>query len=1092
MSRRGGFGHDVNNWNKTFNNKAGRRPPGLRGRDIGLYYKNLQKHAQPGKKTARDIIVHLTIPPAVLTSLENNIKSIRKLAKECNIPILKLYGLNLNKNKMDAMLTNEKPIKIDTVTGPSTSTFIKTEESCKAIEGQYETMVFKSEDVNEYKVEDNFKKPEFMPNVNAKQIIASVDMKEEPMDVAYIKTEDTDTNERLLSLRGAGDFKYGYQDIITGLFDEKLDECLGKGVAITAKSAATEDLNIALYHDYEIMLDRSDYKKIEQFRKTLPAYKKSKDILNVIDNNQMIVISGETGCGKSTQVPQLILDDAIINKRGGYVKILVTQPRRIAASSLAMRVAQERAEHIGNAVGYAVRLEKVDARDRGSIMFCTTGILLASLEVDQGLTNYTHIILDEVHERDCDIDLAMFMLKKVLHKRKDLKLILMSATIDADALSTYFNNCPMLHIEGLAYPVKDIYMEEILGMTGYKLPTIDMDQKNIKPWHRHKKKKIAEDMEKDIQYKAEIAPWLESIKKTIKYDTYKTLQDQRIEELNIDLIYDLIEYVCKGPKGAILVFLPGIADISKLLTQIQKSNYFPTSRYQIYPLHSKLPSLQQHQIFERPPENVRKIIIATNIAETSITIDDIVYVIDCGRMKHSGLIVEGNIATLQTEWISQTNLRQRRGRAGRCQPGICYHLMTSYRASKLDERPLPEIQRNPLLESVLALKRLRLGKAAEAFPLMASPPADRTVELAVKHLQQCGALDHEEKLTPMGWHLARLPVHPAAGKLLLLGALFGCLDRAASVAAVWGFKDPFQLVIGKEDEVDAAKKSFALGEGSDHVAISEAIIQWEAIPSQSQKRSFAYTNFLAHNTLELLSDMKKQFGNNLKQMGFLPSGDILSQWENRNKDNMSLFKAVIAASLYPNIATAKWANKNARNPNKVIRVKARTPEDGFIYIHPSSVMSVKKPKRGYPSAPACNNPGASWLVYWTKQLSSELYLLEITLVHSLPLLFFGELSVTEAEKPDECYITITSVKVLCKRRTAELLFEMRSLLDQVLAAKIGVSSTHAIIKNPFEDQVLKAVKELITAEDERAEYLNEEEDSESDNSEFESNTSWRR
>ncbi|XP_075980638.1 ATP-dependent DNA/RNA helicase DHX36-like [Anticarsia gemmatalis] len=1053
MSRRG-RGRDHRSWSSHCSRGAA-RPPGLRGRDIGLYFRDQQRLHGKIKKNL-DYVINLRVPPAIVTGMENNLKLIQKLREECNIPLSQFVGLNSIKIEKDCDLSNTHSLNDDTST-PSTS----------------------SSHLSDVK--------EMQPELSASSV------KTEPVEAKDIKTEGT-SNKRLLSLRGAGDFKYGYEDIITGTFDEKLDECLAQKSLITKRNSETDDLSIVLHADYQNMINMREYKKFKAFRETLPTYKKSEYLLRCINNNQVIVISGETGCGKSTQVPQLILDQAIENKQGGYVRVLVTQPRRIAASSLAMRVAQERAELMGAGVGYAVRLERVDARARGSIMFCTTGILLTTLEVDQGLTNYSHVILDEVHERDCDIDLAMFMLKKVLMKRKDLKLILMSATVDADTLSVYFDNCPMVHIEGLAFPVKDVYMEEILEMTKFKLPEVNRSLHRYQGHARgQKKKKLADDMQKDIQYKATIAPWLESIKKDLSPEVYKTLQDSRIEELNIDLIHELMVTICRGEPGAILVFLPGIIQISSLVRLMTERGRFPPSQYLIYPLHSKLPSLQQHKIFERPPANKRKIIIATNIAETSITVDDIVYVIDCGKLKYSGLNVEENVSTLLTEWAAQANLRQRRGRAGRCQPGICYHLVTSYRARNLEERLLPEIQRNPLLEPVLALKKLRLGTAAEALKLLPSPPAERTVTLAVKHLQQCGALDYAEKLTPLGWHLARLPVHPAAGKLLILGALFGCLDRAASVAAVWGFKDPFQIVIGKEQEVDDVKKHFAMGEGSDHVAISEAITQWEMLP-RSDKRHFAYDNFLSNNTLELLSDMKKQFGSNLQQMGFLPTGDIFSDWENRNKNNLSLFKAIIAASLYPNIATAKWACLRSRNPNKPPIVKGRLPQDGYAYIHPSSVMAHKRTaKRFEPSVSACMNPGANWIVYWCIQRSMELYLLEVTLVHTLPLLFFGELSVSKAEKPDECYITISSVKVLCQRHTTDLLCQMRYLLEHVLASKIGVSNTHATVHNAFEDQVLNAVKDLITAEDERAECLNDEEElSESEYSDVGSSSSWRR
>ncbi|PZC78880.1 hypothetical protein B5X24_HaOG217074 [Helicoverpa armigera] len=965
MSRRG-------NWNRAFykNSNYRGRPQGLRGKNIGLYYRDLQM--KKNKNKDQDFMINFAIPPGILNSLQKNIESTKKIAKECNINIQPPRRMNLVKIKQEQPSEYECATQVDNF---PVNNFMKLPR---------ETSSFERPGTSS---SSNVVEP---MNQESKTVRAII--KAEPTNEAEVAQSSHSSDIRMSALQGAGDYKYGYADIITGTFEEKLEQCISK------------------------------------------------------------------------------------------------------ASSLAMRVAEERSERIGESIGYAVRLETVEPRPRGSIKFCTTGILLAELEVNQGLTNYSHVILDEVHERDCHIDISMLMLKQVLKKRKDLKLILMSATIDAEKLQSYFDNCPMMHIEGLAYPVQDIYLEDILSLIKYIPPVNQGNNQNVKIWQRQKMKRQEAEMQRDIQYKAEIAPWLESIRKNISRDVYVALQDSKIEDLNIDLIYELLVYICKDAPGAVLIFLPGIGDITKLLKKINTSNFFPKSLYDIYPLHSKLPSLEQHKIFQRPPENVRKIILATNIAETSITIDDIVYVIDCGKIKYSGLNIEDNIPTLQTEWVSQANLRQRRGRAGRCQPGVCYHLVTSFRASKLAERLLPEIQRNSLAEPVLAIKRLRLGKAVDAMSMMPSPPAVTTTERAVKHLFQIGALNNEEKLTPLGWHLARLPVHPAAGKLLLLGTIFGCLNRAASVAAVWGFKDPFQLVIGKEKEVDEAKRTLALGEPSDHVAISEAIVQFEQCRSYQEKRNFAYENFLAFNTLELLCDMKKQFGDNLKQMGFLQRADVTSDWENRNMNNMSLFKAIIAASLYPNIATVGWRQSHGRNPQSQPRLKVRTSEDGPIAIHPSSVMAYKMHGgQRFPMQPACITPGANWLVYWLKQRSSDLFLIDVTLIYTLPFLFFGELVVSEAPDPSDYCVMISNVKVNCKKTTMDLLWQLRSLLDQVLASKIGDSSKQATLRNPFENQVFDAVMELITAEDERAEYIADDDDSESDTSEFYSSRySWRR
>ncbi|XP_063626042.1 ATP-dependent DNA/RNA helicase DHX36-like [Cydia splendana] len=900
-------------------------------------------------------------------------------------------------------------------------------------------------------------------------------------DVISVETESDEVKylpKRQLLLRGGEHYKYGYKDIITGTFEEKLDESLSKSASISTKTKGNDCLSIALREEFQDMITRPQFKEMMVFRERLPTFKRSAELLNIINNNQVVVISGETGCGKSTQVPQIILDNALCQNQGAYIHILVTQPRRIAASSLASRVAQERAEKLGNSVGYAMRLEKSDCRPRGSIKYVTTGILLADLEVNQGLTNFSHIILDEAHERNSHLDLSMCMLKQVLEKRRDLKLILMSATIDSCRLRTYFGNCPVIHIEGLAYPVKDFYIEDILTMTGYRLPPAkrvsDENDKN-----GNQKKSDLTKKEKDINYKAEIDPWLRSFNGRLDQDVYNTLQDRRMEKLNFDIIIDLLVHISRSPAGAVLVFLPGINDIFKLMRMMNESEMFPYSSYHIYPLHSKLPTIDQHKIFKRPPRHIRKIIIATDIAETSITIDDIVYVVDCGRVKLKGMDVERNISTLKTEFESKANLMQRRGRAGRCQPGIAYHLMTSHRSQNIPERLLPELQRCNLLEPVLVIKKLRLGNALDALKLVPDPPANITVENAVRHLQKLGALDDEERLTPLGWHLARLPVHPAAGKLLLFGALFGCLDRAASVAAVWGFKDPFNLVVGKEHEVNQVKRKLALGEPSDHVAISEAIIQWEQLDRENQSR-FAHEHFLSENTLKLISQMKGQLCGNLRQMGFLASKNVRVSWENRNADNLYIFKAIVAAAVYPNIAIVRWTN--LQNPRKQTRLNVLTPEDGTVQLHPSSMMLV--PLRG-PMVPLCNKPGANWLVYWMKQKSSELFLFEVTLVFTLPLLLFGELTVSEVEdSPEECYLSASTVKVRSLKGTADVIFRLRTLLDQVLASMVTETSDRSTRYSEFDNLVFKAVIDLMTLEDERPEGL-EDEFSDSDSSDCE-------
>ncbi|KAH8042220.1 hypothetical protein HPB51_021304 [Rhipicephalus microplus] len=390
-------------------------------------------------------------------------------------------------------------------------------------------------------------------------------------------------------------------------------------------------------------------------RKKLPAYTMREEIIELIERNRVVVISGETGSGKTTQVPQFILDSYIEKGLGSLCKIICTQPRRISAISVAERVAAERAERCGESAGYQIRLECRAPRDRGSILFCTTGILLQQLQSDPYIVSASHVILDEVHERDLQTDFLSIILKDLLVVRPDLCVILMSATINAEMFSEYFGNCPRLEIPGITFPVDVIYLEDILEHTGYSNKTLG------------------------------------------------TLSEWNEMRIDLDLVHALISEICaKKPEGAILVFLPGweqINDLNKLLTA---DRYLRGSL--IIPLHSMMPTVNQRQVFDRPPAGVRKIVLATNIAETSITINDVVYVIDCGKIKMSNFDVDKNLATLNAEWVSRANAQQRKGRAGRVQPGVCYRLYTSWRESQLEAYQLPEMLRTRLETLILKIK----------------------------------------------------------------------------------------------------------------------------------------------------------------------------------------------------------------------------------------------------------------------------------------------------------------------------------------------------------------------------------------------------
>uniref|UniRef100_A0A0A9XY87 RNA helicase n=1 Tax=Lygus hesperus TaxID=30085 RepID=A0A0A9XY87_LYGHE len=497
------------------------------------------------------------------------------------------------------------------------------------------------------------------------------------------------------------------------------------------------------------------YKEMLTFRKKLPAWDKRSELLDALDRHNVILVTGETGCGKTTQVAQFILEDAILAGNGSQTNIMCTQPRRISAITVAERVANERGERLGYSVGYQIRLEKVMPRSSASILYCTTGVLLQYMHGDPLLTKVSTVIVDEIHERNTVSDFVITLLKDIVPLRPDLKVILMSATMNADRFSTYFNNCPTVHIPGFTYPVDEYYLEDILEEVPFKFPQSS----------GAKMKKAMKELSTDDNLFMEA--YYRDLEHSGKYSrkTIDSIKNPESNEISLQLIADLVKHICtRLGQGAILVFLPGwdkISALNKLLTQ---SGKFPPHRYRIIPLHSLMPTANQKKVFERPPRGMRKIVLATNIAETSITIDDVVYVIDCGKIKIKNFDVDGNVSTLKEEWVSLANARQRRGRAGRVQEGVCFHMYCRGREMLLQKDMLPEILRTRLEEVILQGKILQVGKIGPFLGKVMDPPSERAVELSLNLLTSMNALDSDENLTPLGFHLASLPIDPQAVK----------------------------------------------------------------------------------------------------------------------------------------------------------------------------------------------------------------------------------------------------------------------------------------------------------------------------------------
>ncbi|XP_067245956.1 ATP-dependent DNA/RNA helicase DHX36 [Chanodichthys erythropterus] len=817
----------------------------------------------------------------------------------------------------------------------------------------------------------------------------------------------------------------------------------------------TPSLDEELKKDQEKKKDNARYIDMLKFRQKLPSYGMREELVKLISANQVLVISGETGCGKTTQVTQFILDDFIQRGMGSLCRVVCTQPRRISAISVAERVAAERAEPVGEgkSCGYQIRLQSRLPRKQGSVLYCTTGIILQWLRSDPYLSSVSHLILDEIHERSLQSDVLLTIVKDLLIAREDLKVVLMSATLNAEKFSKYFNNCPMIHIPGYTYPVKEFLLEDVVELLRFQ-----PQQQDRRPRYRrgfmHGQNTRPEKEQKEAEYRESWPCYTRTLRDRYSDSTIDTLEMMDDDEkINLELIVGLIRHiVMKEDEGAILVFLPGWDNISTLNDLLVADQMFKSERFIIIPLHSLMPTVSQTQVFKKPSPGVRKIVIATNIAETSITIDDVVYVIDGGKIKETHFDTQNNIRTMTAEWVSLANAKQRKGRAGRVSPGKCYHLYNGLRASLLDNYQLPEIQRTPLEELCLQIKILKLGPIACFLRKTMDPPSDKAIELAITHLVDLNALDRNEELTPLGFHLARMPVEPHIGKMILFGALLGCLDPVLTIAASLSFKDPFFIPLGKEKIADHRRKILSQNSRSDHLTIVNAFWGWEDAKRQGGRfeREYCWENFLSANTLQMLQNMKGQFAEHLLAAGFVNSKDPKDPSSNINSENEKLIKAVIVAGLYPKVAKIRPSHSKKRPmPGKVY-----TKADGKVCIHPKSV-NAEETQFHY-----------TWLIYHLKMKTTSIFLYDCTEVSPFSLLFFGGDISIQRDQDQETIAVDEWIVFQSPARIAHLVKELRKELDVLLEEKI--KSPCPVDWNNRESKdcaVISAIIDLITTQE---------------------------
>lgn len=640
-------------------------------------------------------------------------------------------------------------------------------------------------------------------------------------------------------------------------------------------------------------------------RETLPIAAMRDKIMEIINDNSVCLIRGNTGCGKTTQIAQFILEDYINSGQGAFCNIVVTQPRRISAVSVAERVANERNENLGEAIGYSVRFESALPRPFGSVLFCTIGVLLRKLE--GGLRGISHVIVDEIHERDVNSDFIMVVLRDMVHTYPDLRIILMSATIDTTLFSEYFGNCPVVEVPGRAYPVQQYFLEDCIELTKFNPPPDSRKRKRGKEGGDDDEEGAGMEME----------PGDQNLNKVLsgKYSqqTRDVMSKLSESEVSFELIESLLLYIkSMKQEGAVLVFLPGWNLIFALMKHLQAKREFSDNTYRILPLHSQIPREDQRRVFERVPPGVTKVILSTNIAETSITIDDIVYVIDICKARMKLFTSHNNLTSYATVWASRTNLEQRKGRSGRVRPGICFTLCSRARFEKLDEHMTPEMFRTPLHELALSIKLLHLGAIGQFLSkAIEPPPLDAVIEAEVL-LRDMKCLDHNDDLTPLGRILARLPIEPRLGKMMILGCIFGVADALGAMAAYSGtFSEIFALDIGQRRLMNH-QRALAGNRCSDYVAMLTAFQMWNEKRQRGEDAEIKFCEWkgLQLPTMRVMWEAKRQLLDLLNQAGF-PDETMIEKFFNPDipDNSLDVILGVLACGLYPNVCYHKEKRK---------------------------------------------------------------------------------------------------------------------------------------------------------------------------------------
>lgn len=610
------------------------------------------------------------------------------------------------------------------------------------------------------------------------------------------------------------------------------------------------------------------FASIEKQRQRLPVYKYRTAFLYLVETHATTIVVGETGSGKTTQIPQYL-------KEAGWAEggrlIACTQPRRLAVQAVSSRVAEEMGVKLGEEVGYTIRFEDVTNNDLTRVKFLTDGVLLREMMDDPLLSKYSVIMVDEAHERSLSTDILLGLLKKIQRRRPELRLIISSATIEAKTMAAFFRTRrhrglddgpkkepAILSVEGRGFNVQIFYVE------------------------------------------APVPDYLRAVVSTVL-----SIHDQE-------------------PMGDILVFLTGQDDIDaavQLLTEEAQG-----SRKQgliVLPLYSGLPRADQDLIFSPTPRGKRKVVMSTNIAETSLTLEGIVYVVDSGFSKQRFYNPITDIENLIVAPVSKASARQRTGRAGRIRPGKCYRLYTEeYFIKEMPAEGIPEMQRSNLVSCVIQLKALGIDNIL-GFDWPASPSPEALIR-ALEVLYSLGVLDDDAKLTsPAGFQVAEIPLDPMISKMILASVEFGCSEEVITIAAVLSIQSIWFPGRGAQKEMDEAKLRFAAAEG-DHVTFLNV---YKGFLESGKSSNWCHKNFVNYHAMKKVSEIRLQLRRIAQRLGI-----VLKACEG----DMQAVRKAITAGFFANACRLEPFSHNG------LYKTLRSSQE--VYIHPSSVLFRVNPK----------------------------------------------------------------------------------------------------------------------------------------------------